>query len=341
MTTIYSRAPLRLSLSGGGTDIKSFSDKHEGVVINFTINKYVYTKIKAQTKNKVTFISNDLGINECFNTPLKNIKNSKLVLHQATYLKIMKLFNNDECLPLQVETLCENPPGSGLGTSSALVVSMIKAYDEMLNLQLPKHQIASLAYEIERIDCNYSGGQQDQYASSYGGFNYMQFKKNGDVVVDALRLEKHTIVQIEQKAFIYFSGVSRDSSRIISDQKEGFEKKNNILNNIKKIKKEAIKQKKILMNFNLKKLVNSINRQWILKKNTSKKISNSYIDSIMNLAIQNGALCGKVSGAGGGGFFLFIVNDPERLKLKKILTNKNGYVENFQITFEGAFSWKE
>lgn len=340
MATVYSRAPLRLSLSGGGTDIKSFSDKYEGIVINFTINKYVYTKIKKQIKKKITFVSNDLGINESYQLPFNQFENCKLPLHKATYLKIMKLFNNDEYLPLQIETLCENPPGSGLGTSSALVVSMIKAYDEMLNLRLSKNQIASLAYEIERIDCNYAGGQQDQYAASYGGFNCMRFKKNGAVIVDDLKLKKETIAQIEQKAFIYFSGLSRDSSKIISDQEYGFEKKTNVLSNIIKIKNEAIKQKTILKNFNLKKLINSINRQWVLKKNTSKKITNNYINNIMHTAKQNGALCGKVSGAGGGGFFLFIVEDSERLKLKEMLIKKNGYVENFQITFGGAISWK-
>lgn len=343
MTTIYSRAPLRLSLSGGGTDIKSFSDQYGGAVINFTINKYVYCSIKACNQKKIVFKSFDLQLEDRFETNTIALKVEKplLILHYYTYLKMMTNYNNSEFLPIEIETMCENPPGSGLGTSSALVVSMVKAFDNFLNLNLNNLAIAKLAYEIERVDCDLSGGQQDQYAATYGGFNFFEFKKNGDVSIHPLVVAESFVKKIEHFGFLYFSGVSRESTKIIEDQKNSIKRNRTALNAMLNLKELTIKQNKIIQSFNFKKLMSSLNELWLEKKKTSKYVSNDHIESVMNHAKQLGAMSGKVSGAGGGGFFLFFVEDHNRLALKSSLVDLGGFIENFSFTYSGVESWRD
>lgn len=341
MTTVYSRAPLRLSLSGGGTDIKSFSDKYGGAVINFTINKYVYCVIKTSDQNEIVFKSYDLKLEDSLKTNTIEFGKEKpsLILHYYTYLKMMTRYNNSEFLPIKIETMCENPPGSGLGTSSAVVVSMVKAFDNFLNLNLDNSVIAKLAYEIERVDCGLSGGQQDQYASTYGGLNFFEFKKNGDVIVNPIVIAESFLKKIEHLGFLYFSGVSRESARIINDQKKSIKGNSAALNAMLNLKALTIEQKKIIQSFNFNKLMISLNELWLEKKKTSKNVSNEHVESVMNHAKKLGALSGKVSGAGGGGFFLFFVEDQKRISLKSNLLKNGGFVENFSLTFSGAESW--
>lgn len=343
MATVYSRAPLRLSLSGGGTDIKSFSDQYGGAVINFTINKYVYCAIKTSNQKKIIFKSFDLQLEDKLEINTISLKEKKplLTLHYYTYLKMMTNYNNGKFLPIEIETMCENPPGSGLGTSSALVVSMVKAFDNYLNLNLDNLAIAKLAYEIERVDCGLSGGQQDQYAGTYGGFNFFEFKKNGDVNVIPLVVSESFIKKIEHTGFLYFSGISRESAKIIEDQKKSIKGDSLALNAMLNLKKLTIQQNKIIQSLNFNKLMSSLNELWSEKKKTSKNVSNDHIESVMNRAKELGAIAGKVSGAGGGGFFLFFVEDHNRLALKSSLVELGGFVENFSFTYTGAESWRD
>lgn len=222
---IRSKAPLRLGLAGGGTDVSPFCDKYGGCVLNATINLYAYCTIIPTSDNKIIFNASDRG--EIFESQsVSEIPiDDKLKLHKGVYNRIVKDFNNGKPLSFQMTTYSDVPAGSGLGSSSTMVVALLKAYMEWLNLPLGEYDMAHLAYQIERIDLGLSGGKQDQYAATFGGLNFMEFYENGKVIVNPLRIKNWLKNELENSIFIYYLGVSRDSAKIIDEQ----------INNTKKI----------------------------------------------------------------------------------------------------------
>ena len=188
---VRSRAPLRIGISGGGTDLKTYYDIYNGATLNATIKKYAYAEL---TPTKDCFIAESIENNKLVKiNSTEGIKSegipNELILHFAIFKKIKKLFNNDFFLNCKLSTYCDAPIGSGLGSSSTLVVAILKAFDESLNLGLDDYRIAELAYEIERVDCKLAGGKQDQYSAAFGGFNYIEFKKDS-VLVNPLRIKE-------------------------------------------------------------------------------------------------------------------------------------------------------
>ena len=214
---IRAKAPLRLGIAGGGTDVSPFSDDYGGAILNATINLYAYTFLETVDDEIVSFNADDIALNESVNINSKLSLDGPLILHRAVYKRVMEEFNHSKYIPLKITTFCDAPPGSGLGSSSALVVSMLEAFRQLLSLPLGEYDIAKLAYDIERIDCNLSGGKQDQYAAAFGGFNFMEFGRDDTVIVNPLRIRRHIINELESSTILFFSGVSRDSSKIITD----------------------------------------------------------------------------------------------------------------------------
>ena len=223
---IRARAPLRLGLAGGGTDVSPYSDEYGGLVLNTTIDRYAYASIIINNNaNKIKFFSSD-----------KNVKHSYLIsdaielegptlLLKATYLHMIKNFNNGNKIALALTTFCDSPPGSGLGTSSTLVVAMVEAFRHLLNLKLDSYQIAEIAHKIERVECKLLGGKQDQYSASFGGFNYIEFNKSNEVIVNNLDIDSYVIQELEASLLLFFTGVSRDSDKIIFNQSKNMMKK--------------------------------------------------------------------------------------------------------------------
>ena len=268
---IKSKAPLRISLAGGGTDLNSYSTLYGGAVLNFTINKFVYTTIR-KISHDIVLRSKDTK-NSLKLRPSRFSENeNKLILHLKTYKKMMDRYNNGKYIPLELETFSEAPIGSGLGSSSTLVVSMIKAYQKLLNITLSKHKIAELAFEIERFDCKFDGGKQDQYSASFGGLNFLKFNKNNSVEVEKIILNKEFKKKLEDSMIIFFVGKSRNSSKIINQQQKNISKNNSIsLEAMHNIKKEAKKMKNFLNQQKLNLIINSLNRGWAYKKKLLKK----------------------------------------------------------------------
>ena len=284
----------------------------------------------------------DIGLVEKYS--LKDIDEmslqSGLILHKCVYKKMMERFNNGHFLPLKVETYCDAPPGSGLGSSSSLVVSMIEAYSRFLSIKLNKYELAELAYEIERIDCKFDGGKQDQYASSFGGFNFIDFKKNEEVKVKKLDVESKYINELESSITLFFMGVSRDSSKIIRDQIDNTRLDPSKLESMHYLKKNAQEMKDKLLNGEIQDMIKSFGDSWNAKKNTSNFITNKAIDDLEEDAKKHGAKSMKISGAGGGGFAM-IFSDPEKkIALRNCLEIKNGKIMMFKFTDTGVFSWK-
>ena len=336
---IRSKAPLRLGLAGGGSDISPYCDKFGGYVLNATIDLYTYCTIIPTKNGKIVFNATDR--NESFHSKSQKQLpiDGNLDLHKGVYNRIIKTYGFSP-LSFEMTTYSDAPAGSGLGTSSTMVVCILQAFSEWLNLPLGEYELAQLAYQIERIDIGLSGGKQDQYAATFGGFNFIEFYDNNRVIVNPLRIKANLLNELESSALIYFTGISRSSSKIIKDQINSLNSSNKArLLAMHQIKNDALIIKEALLRGNFKKLYNTMIHSWEAKKGSSDSISNNYLDEIYTTAINAGAYCGKISGAGGGGFLFFFVDPIKRNIVKNALEKFNGNFINFHFVQMGSYSW--
>jgi len=338
---IRARAPLRLGLAGGGTDVSPYCDLYGGYVLNATIDRYAYAVIRTLEEPLVRFVSTDqqTELTEPADTPLS--LDGTLNLHKAVYNEMICQYNHGKPVPLEITTFCDAPIGSGLGSSSTLVVAMIKAFVELLNLPLDDYSIARLAFKIERVDCGLQGGRQDQYSATFGGFNFMEFYGDEQALINPLRIKNWIISELEASLVLYYTGVSRESARIIADQsrnvKTGAADKVEAMHGMKQ---EALVMKECLLKGDFAGMVESMRQGWENKKRSADTVSNQQIEEIYNAAIDAGALAGKVSGAGGGGFMMFFVPPEQRMDVIRTLTNFGGQVSNCHFTKYGAQAWR-
>jgi D-glycero-alpha-D-manno-heptose-7-phosphate kinase len=335
------RAPLRLGLAGGGTDVSPYCDIHGGFVLNAAIDRYAYAVIKTLDEPIVRLAAADQQIQIVTEVGAPLTLNGKLDLHKAVYSHMVQHFNEGKPIPLELSTFCDAPAGSGLGSSSTLVVVMIRAFAELLNLPLDDYTIAHLAYKIERVDCGLQGGRQDQYSATFGGFNFMEFYADERAVINPLRIKNWIICELEASLVLFFTGVSRESAQIIADQSSNLKSGSvDALDAMHGIKREALVMKECLLRGDFNGLVESMRLGWENKKRSAKTVSNSHIDSIYDTAIKAGALAGKVSGAGGGGFMLFFVPTEKRMDVIRSLNMFEGQVSNCHFTKHGTQAWR-
>ena len=340
-TILRARAPLRLGLAGGGTDVSPYCDTYGGYVLNAAIDRYAYAVIKTLDKPVVRFVATDQQVEKVKPSEVPLPLNGKLDLHKAVYNHIMQNFNDGKPIPLELSTFCDAPAGSGLGSSSTLVVAMIRAFAELLNLPLDDYAIARIAYQIERVDCDLQGGRQDQYSATFGGFNFMEFYADERAVINPLRIKNWIICELESSLVLYFTGVSRESARIIADQSDNMKSgAADALEAMHGIKREALAMKECLLRGDFAGLVESMRLGWENKKRSAKTVSNPHIDAIYDAAIQAGALAGKVSGAGGGGFMWFFVPTERRMDVIRTLNGFGGQVSNCHFTKNGTQAWR-
>jgi len=335
---IRAKAPLRLGLAGGGTDLDVYANKYVGYVLNATISLYAHTTLEPLDNGKVIFHS--LDNNEYWKGKTDEVLelDGNIDLYKGIYNRIVKDFVKKP-LSFKLTTYSDVPSGSGLGGSSTLVVAIIRAFVEWLNLPLGEYDIAKLAYEIEREDIGIVGGAQDQYAATFGGFNFMEFYGDKRVIVNPLRVKNWIIDELQESMILYFTGIQRSAS-VIEKEKESVLKKEKSLEAMHEVKVDAIKMKEYLLKGDIENFAKILGKSWEAKKRVSSAISNSEIDRIYNLAMENGAYSGKVSGAGGGGFMFFMVEPTKKYHLTNLLNKQGGQVFNFQFTKEGTKGWK-
>lgn len=339
--TVRGRAPLRLGLAGGGTDVSPYSDTYGGRILNATIDKYAYAY--------ATLI--DTGVE--FHSPDRQTAGEADIddidslldgfgLHVAAYKRMMDEFNGGVRLPVRLSTQVDAPPGSGLGSSSTLVVALVTALAELLQASLGQYEIARLAWEIEREDLALAGGWQDQYAATFGGFNYMESRPGGRIVVNPLRVRRAVMTELEASLLLYFGGVSRSSAAVIAEQQRNIVSGDNAaIEATHVLKAEAEAMKDHLLVGDLPALAATMRGTWEAKKRLASQISTPAIEKAYGIADEHGMLAGKVSGAGGGGFIMLLVDPARRFELARSLESEcGGQVMTCHFTKHGAESWR-
>lgn len=337
--TVRARAPLRLGLAGGGTDVSPYSDEYGGLVLNATINKYAYTTISPRDDGQIELIAadNQVSWRGAATAVLERVPG--LDLHVGVYNRVVRDFLNGRPFAATIVTHSEAPPGSGLGSSSTIVVSLLQACVELFSLPLGEYDLARLAYEIERQDLGLAGGKQDQYAAAFGGFNFMEFYADR-VIVNPLRIKPQHLAELESSLVLFYTGVSRESARIIVEQTKNVENRKSVaLDALHRVKEEAQRTKECILMGNFPGLSTSMADAWQAKKQMAASISNASIDEIYDAAIAAGASAGKVSGAGGGGFMMFLSDPARRPDVIRCLERFQGRVMTASFVEHGAHAW--
>lgn len=337
---VKARAPLRLGLAGGGTDVSPYCDEYGGFVLNATLDRYAYCLLHHNEAGKIRFESTDLNASEEYTLDGEISLGGPLDLLKAVYVEVVNRYCSGNYFPVSVYTFCDSPMGSGLGSSSTLVVAIIRSFVELLNLPLDDYQIANLSFYIERIKCGHQGGRQDQYSATFGGFNFMEFYADNRAIITPLRIKNWTICNLESSLLLFYTGQSRKSANIILEQSNNIKQKNqSSVEAMHGIKNESLVMKEALLKADFNCLVECLKSGWQHKKNTSSSITNPLIDSAYEAAIKAGALAGKVSGAGGGGFMMFFVPIEKRIKVIGALSAFEGVISNCHFTDQGVQAW--
>jgi D-glycero-alpha-D-manno-heptose-7-phosphate kinase len=327
-----SRSPVRVSFGGGGSDLTHFFNEYGGAVINITISLYSHAFLRKRNDKNIYIKSADLK-SEIIANDLEDLfsKESEFGL----IISVIKCIEPDFGFDLYLNS--DYPISSGLGGSAVISSAVIGCFNQFRTDKWDDHEIAELAYEAERILFNIAGGWQDQYATVFGGFNFMEFRKEQNIV-HPLRLNKNVINELQECLVLCDTNSMHDSGAIHEDQKESSKSKD-----IKDIISQNVdltyEIRNALLKGNLQTFGENLHKAWNLKRKISSKISNSYLDDIYNGAISNGAVGGKLLGAGGGGFFIFYVDPSKKFELIEYLHTQKLKVTNFNFDFDGLQSW--
>lgn len=338
---VRARAPLRLGLAGGGTDVSPFCDLYGGFVLNATIDRYAYATITLLPEPEVRLVSTDRQLGETRPTACLDELGLTLDLHAAVYRHMISVYHNGKPIALELSTFCDAPAGSGLGASSTLVVAIIKAFVELLNIPLGDYDIARVAFQIERIECGLHGGRQDQYAATFGGFNFMEFYADERAIINPLRIKESILCELEASLVLFYTGMSRDSATIIADQSANVTTGEvSAIEAMHLMKQEALQMKECLLKGDFEGIVESMRSGWEGKKKSARTVSNALIETIYERALSAGARAGKISGAGGGGFMMFFVPAEQRLNVIRALSVFDGQASNCHFTTHGSQAWR-
>lgn len=341
MSKIFrSRAPLRIGLAGGGTDVAPYSDMFGGNILNVTISLFAYTTIELLDEPIIIFESQDQQKKKTFDLTEKLEEDWDFALVQGVYHRVVKDYG---MVPsgFKLTTHVDVPGGSGLGTSSTLVVSILGAFKEWLNLPLGNYDVAHLAYEIERVDLQLAGGKQDQYAATFGGVNFMEFFAEDKVIVNPLRVRSEFLNELEHNLLLVYTSTTRESAKIIEEQAANVDKsEKESIEATHQLKQQAIMMKEAVLKGELHKIGEILDYGFSQKKKLAKGISNQSIERFYDIAKEAGATGGKISGAGGGGFMTFYCPGNSQFDVAKALEQAGGQVFKYQIVEQGLTTWE-
>ena len=335
-----SKAPLRIGLAGGGTDVSPYCDEYGGAVLNATISLYAFATIELLDSD--TIIIDAIDRNEKVEHPLMDVLplNGTLDLAKGIYNYVVRNYGKLKS-GFRLTTYVDAPAGSGLGTSSTLMVAILGAFVEWLQLPFGEYDIAHTAYIIEREELKMAGGKQDQYTATFGGVNFMEFYSGNKVIVNPLNIKPQYLHEIENNLLLYFTATSRLSSTIIEAQSKNVVDKNQqSIEAMHQLKEQARMMKEALLKGNVDEIGPILDFGFRYKKQMAQGISNTAMDEIYDAALKAGATGGKITGAGGGGFMMFYCPDNTRYNVKKALQNFGGDFREYQFTEKGLSSWQ-
>jgi D-glycero-alpha-D-manno-heptose-7-phosphate kinase len=331
---IRAKAPLRISFGGGGTDVSPYPEEKGGAVLNATIDKYAYCSLEARKDDVISVQSLDYDLMAKYSVNDKLKYDGKLDLVKAA-IEVMGIKDGAHFF-----LHSDMPPGSGLGASSTMTVALVGTLGYWLKISLSDYGIAELAYRIERQEAGIKGGKQDQYAASFGGFNFIEFQGN-KTIVNPLRVKQEVLNELEYRLLLCYTGKTRLSAGIIDDQMVGYmKKKKDVVNALDETKALAIAMKNALLLGQIDEFGLFLHQAWQCKKNFSDKITDPDIEQLYYAARQCGALGGKLLGAGGGGYLLLLCEFDKRHVVAQKLEELGGKVTHFAFEFNGLQTWK-
>ena len=334
-----SKAPLRIGLAGGGTDVSPYCDLYGGAILNATLSLYAHATIEPLEEKKIIVEAIDRNEREEYAWNLELPINGKLDLLKGVYNRVVKDYGMKGS-GFHLSTYVDAPAGSGLGTSSTLVVAVIGAFTEMMRLPLGEYDMAHYAYEIERKDLGLAGGRQDQYAATFGGVNFMEFYGDDKVIVNPLRVKEQHLFELENNLLLYYTSTSRESAKIISLQSRNVtDKKESSIGAMHDLKQQAQMMKEALLRGRLNEIGEILDFGFQKKKEMAEGISNTLMEDIYDAAKKAGATGGKISGAGGGGFMISYCPANTKFKVIKALEGFGGSHRNYQFVEHGLKTW--
>lgn len=335
----HAKAPFRLGLAGGGTEVSPYCEQFGGAVVNVTINRYAHASIMPRNDGKIVFIQENNHQRLEFQSHDLLPVDENFALQIGVYNHIVAQYTK-HALSFELVTSMDVPGGSGLGTSSTLVVAILAAFSEWLKLPLGNQDLAQHAYTIERIELKMNGGRQDQYAAAFGGFNFIEFQKDGHVLVNPLHLEQNFLRDLSYYLVLFYMKSSRASAQIIAKQQENVRKgKNEAIEATHALKTYTEDMKHALLRGDLEKIGLLMHQSWQNKKKLSNHITNAKIDALYEAALSSGAIGGKISGAGGGGFMMFCCPAHTRAQVIHALQEIGGKVFPYDFVHHGVERW--
>jgi len=342
MRILRSKAPLRISFAGGGTDVSPYPEEKGGAVLNCTIDKFAFVTLEAVPDGAGTTAVESLDYNMTLNfeRPSDLVYNGDLDVVKAA----LKVLRPGAGAPRSKDSLrlflhSDAPPGTGLGTSSTMCVALVGAFQHYLREPWTSYEVAELAYRIEREELGLKGGRQDQYAAAFGGFNFIEFSGT-KTVVNPLRIDPEVMNELAYRLLLCYTGTGHYSNDIIERQQRSYlEKRVDTVTALDATKRLAIDMKNELLRGNLDEMGRLLDEGWQHKKQFTEGISNERIDSFYTRAREAGALGGKLLGAGGGGYILLFCDVARRAKVAKAVQAAGGRVSDFSLEMEGLQTW--
>ncbi len=331
------KAPLRISFCGGGTDVSPYTEERGGVVLSATIDKYAYAALAPIAEPVARVTSLDFGVTREYPLGARLERNGELDLVKGA----INRFQEDWGLPcgLEIFLRTDAPPGSGLGSSSTMVTTLVGVLAAWVRQPLAPYEVAELTTRIERADLQIAGGRQDQYAAVFGGFNFMEFRAD-HTVVNPLRLRPGTVNELEVSLLLCFTGHTRLGARIVEKQAQAYaEGRKEVIASLDEMKRLTLEMKALLLRDRLREFGDLLHEAWEWKKQLQSEISNPEIDRLYARARAEGALGGKILGAGGGGFLLVMVAFEKRHLVARALEEEGGRIVPFAFEGNGLQTW--
>ncbi len=320
---IITRAPVRIPLGGGGTDLPSYYSKRGGALISAAISKYIYATVNKRFESSIRL---SYSKTEIVNSPDE--------IQHPIVREALKLVGLDD--HLEITTIADVPSSTGLGTSSSFTVSLLLALHTYKHEYIPRQALAEEAFHIEHDLLQEPVGKQDQYLAAFGGITTLDIEKSGYVRVGSVWLTDDAIDQMESNLLLFYTGVRRSASEVLADQnKAAEENERDVLKRLDAIREIGVEIRHAFQTGNLRRFGELLDEHWQTKKRLSNKVSSPEIDRWYQIARENGALGGKIMGAGGGGFFMFYC-DNSKAKLREILAAEGLRGMRFRIDRDGA-----